>query len=109
VHISDVCTGLWGFRRDAFRRLELEAHGFEIEADMFGECAYRRLRVAEIPIRYRARADAAKLASFRDGLKIGARLIRKWYLNKATSRLANRATASNAGIIEEVDVDEARS
>jgi hypothetical protein len=36
--------------------------------------------MAEMPIRYGARVDRAKLASFRDGVKIGAFLIRKWYL-----------------------------
>jgi dolichol-phosphate mannosyltransferase len=80
INITDVCTGLWGYRGDAIRRLELEAHGFEIEADMFGECARKGLRIAEIPIRYRARTDQAKLSSLRDGLKIGAFLCRKWLM-----------------------------
>jgi dolichol-phosphate mannosyltransferase len=69
--ISDLCTGLWGFRSDAIRRLELEACGFEIEADMLGECARKGLRIAEIPITYRAREDQPKLSSLRDGVKIG--------------------------------------
>lgn len=80
VKISDVCTGLWGFRGNVIQRLELEAQGFEIEADMCAECAQKGLRMAEMPIRYGARVDRAKLASFRDGVKIGAFLIRKWYL-----------------------------
>jgi glycosyltransferase involved in cell wall biosynthesis len=72
THVTDVCTGLWGYRGDVIGCLELEAHGFEIEADMFSECARNRLRMVELPIRYRARVDQAKLASFRDGVKIGA-------------------------------------
>jgi glycosyltransferase involved in cell wall biosynthesis len=71
VHISDVCTGLWGYRRGAIRRLELAASGFEIEADMFAECVRKGLRIAEIPITYRARKDQPKLASIRDGVRIG--------------------------------------
>ena len=82
IHVTDVCTGLWGYRGDAIRRLELEARGFEIEVDMFSECARHRLRMVELPIRYRARVDQAKLASFRDGVKIGAFLVRKWYVNR---------------------------
>jgi dolichol-phosphate mannosyltransferase len=77
VGISDVCTGLWGFRRDAMERLELVASGFELEVDMFAECARNGLRIAEIPITYRAREDRPKLASIRDGLRIGAYLLRK--------------------------------
>jgi len=75
--ISDLCTGLWGFRRDAIRRLELAAQGFELEADMFAECVLKGCSIAEIPITYRARHDRPKLASFRDGLKIGACLFKK--------------------------------
>ncbi len=71
ARISDVCTGFWGYRRDAVRRLELAAHGFELEADMFVECVRNGLRIAELPITYRARADDPKLSSLRDGAKIG--------------------------------------
>jgi dolichol-phosphate hexosyltransferase len=89
INVTDVCTGLWGYRGDAIRRLELEAHGFEIEADMFGECARKGLRIAEIPIRYRARADQAKLSSLRDGLKIGSFLCRKWLMGRISAPAAN--------------------
>lgn len=75
TRISDVCTGFWGYRGDTIRRLELKACGFEIEADMFAECARHGLRIAEFPITYRAREDQPKLASLRDGLKIGAFLL----------------------------------
>jgi len=57
ARIGDVCTWFWAYRSDAIRRLELEASGFEIEADMFTECARNGLRIAELPITYRARAD----------------------------------------------------
>ena len=77
VNISDVCTGLWGYRRDAIQRLELAASGFEIEADMFAECVRKGLRIAEIPITYRAREDQPKLSSLRDGAKIGLFLCKR--------------------------------
>ena len=82
VHISDVCTGFWGYRSDAVRRLELAANGFEIEADMFAECVRKGLRIAEIPITYRARVDQPKLSSLRDGIKIGLFLCKR-RLNQA--------------------------
>ena len=99
INVTDVCTGLWGYRGDAIRRLELEAHGFEIEADMFGECARKGLRIAEIPIRYRARADQAKLSSLRDGLKIGSFLCRKWLMGRIGTPAAN-AQPVRAGALD---------
>ena len=42
-------------RRDS----ALGARGFEIEVDMFAECARNGLRIAEILITYRAREDRA--------------------------------------------------
>jgi len=45
---------------------------------MFAECARNGLRIAELPIIYRAREDQPKLASIRDGLKIGAFLLKKF-------------------------------
>jgi len=95
--ISDVCTGFWGYRGDIMRRLELAACGFEIEADMFAECVINGFRIAEIPITYYSREDDPKLASFRDGLKIGGHLIRKRFMNTAIRREENRATSSDAG------------
>ena len=77
VNISDVCTGFWGYQSDAVRCMDLAACGFEIEADMFAECVRKDLRIAEIPITYRARKDRPKLSSLRDGLKIGLFLCKR--------------------------------
>ena len=85
--ISDVCTGLWGFRRGSIQRLELAARGFEIEADLFAESALKGCSIAEIPISYRARHDRPKLASLRDGLKIGVFLFNK-FLHQTKGRAA---------------------
>lgn len=77
ARISDVCTGFWAYRSDSMRRLELAARGFELEADMFIECVRKGLRIAEIPITYRARQDQPKLSSLRDGIKIGLFLCKR--------------------------------
>jgi dolichol-phosphate mannosyltransferase len=77
VHISDVCTGFWGYNSDAIRHLDLDASGFEIEADMFAECVREGLSIAEIPITYRARKDQPKLSSLKDGVKIGLFLCKR--------------------------------
>jgi dolichol-phosphate mannosyltransferase len=57
--------------------MDLAACGFEIEADMFAECVRKDLRIAEIPITYRARKDQPKLSSLRDGIKIGLFLCKR--------------------------------
>lgn len=77
VPISDVCTGLWAYRRDAIRCMNLTAIGFQIEADMFAECVRNDLRIAEIPITYRARVDQPKLSSLKDGIRIGLFLCKR--------------------------------
>ena len=103
VQISDVCTGFWAYRREAIKRLELAARGFEIEADMFAECVRNGLGIAEIPITYRARKDRPKLASLRDGVRIGLFLCRRRLeqvyesigherRKKAAAQLKSRAT-----------------
>jgi dolichol-phosphate mannosyltransferase len=89
--ISDVCTGLWGFRGDTIRRLELAARGFELEADLFAESALKGCSIAEIPITYRARRDRPKLSSLRDGFKIGAFLVKK-YVHQANGRSVESRT-----------------
>jgi glycosyltransferase involved in cell wall biosynthesis len=96
-NISDVCTGFWGYRGHAVRRLELEAPGFEIEADMFVECVRKGLRIAEIPITYRARADQPKLSSLRDGLKIGLFLCKR-RLNQMQVNVGQSQVERNRGL-----------
>jgi len=80
ARVSDMCTGLWGYRGDAMRRLELSAQGFEIEADMFAECTLKGFSMTELPINYYKRSDRAKLSSIKDGLKIGMFLFRKRFM-----------------------------
>jgi dolichol-phosphate mannosyltransferase len=99
TNVTDVCTELWGYRGDAIRRLEREAQGFEIEADMYSDVfrvCPNQLRMAEIPISYSARVDHAKLASFMDGLKIGAFLLKKSLAKKSPTGLTAGKTDRSA-------------
>jgi len=79
--VTDVCTGFWGFRGEAINSMELVAQGFEIEADMFAECARHDFSIAELPIDYSKREDRPKLSSINDGLRIGLFLFKKRYRN----------------------------
>jgi dolichol-phosphate mannosyltransferase len=73
--ISDLCTGLWGFRGEIIKTLNLQAHGFDFEAELFTQIAKNGYPIAEVPIHYRPRPTEAKLKSLKDGLKIGWRLL----------------------------------
>jgi len=77
IRISDLCTGYWGFRKKVIKDLELDAIGFELEANMFIQIAKKGYRVAEVPIYYRRRRTSPKLSSLKDGFKIGWTLITK--------------------------------
>lgn len=73
---TDVCTGMWAFRRDSVRTLGLTATGFEIEAELFAKAARARLRLVEVPIEYAPREGVTKLGSVSDGLRIGLALLK---------------------------------
>lgn len=78
--IKDVCSGMWGFRKEALDRFQLRSNGFTLEAELFIESMRQGCRMAQIPILYRARPHGSK-AKLRvnDGFKIGWFLIeKKW-------------------------------
>jgi dolichol-phosphate hexosyltransferase len=74
--VSDVCSGMWAFRSDRLKSLDLTAERFELEVDIFAECALRHIPIAEIPIPYRKRVGERKL-QLRDGLRICSALLKK--------------------------------
>jgi dolichol-phosphate mannosyltransferase len=73
---TDVCTGMWAFRREVVRGLGLTSKHFEVEAELFARSAMAGLRVTELPITYGCRAGETKLGSIGDGVKIGMALLR---------------------------------
>jgi glycosyltransferase involved in cell wall biosynthesis len=73
--ISDVCSGLWGFRGEVVKALSLRATAFDLEAEIFSQLARRGYSIAELPIYYRRRSSLPKLRSLRDGTRIGWALI----------------------------------
>ena len=77
TRISDPCTGYWGFKQKVISGVELNAVGFDIEADLLTEIARDGCKITEIPIRYRRRTTPPKLNSLKDGFKIGRMLLRK--------------------------------
>ena len=77
TRVSDLCTGFWGFNVEVLRSLNLDAVGFELEANLLIEVAKKGYRVGEVPIIYRRRATASKLGSIRAGFRIGRTLLGK--------------------------------
>jgi dolichol-phosphate mannosyltransferase len=77
THISDLCTGYWGFAGRVVSDLLLEAKGFELEAAIFSQIAKRGYDIAEVPILYRKRTAPSNLSSLRDGIRIWWTLITK--------------------------------
>jgi len=74
VSVTDVCTGMWGFKADALRQIPLEASGFDLEADLFGSACLSQARITELPIDYDARIGPPKMIPLRSGLQIALRL-----------------------------------
>lgn len=71
--VSDVCSGFWAFRKDAYKSMDINARHFSLEANFYVECAKKRLKLCEVPITYGIRRGETKLNVFH-GFEIG------WYL-----------------------------
>ena len=75
--LSDLCTGLWGFKSDSIAKLAIKSNGFDLEAEIVGKIRRAKLNHVEIPVEWSARkGGASKLKSFRDGTIILLRIIR---------------------------------
>ncbi|MDR1489540.1 MAG: glycosyltransferase family 2 protein [Desulfovibrio sp.] len=69
---KDIMTGYRVMSRDFVRIYPIITEGFQLETDMTLFAAQARMRVLEIPIRYRDRpvGSVSKLHTFRDGVRI---------------------------------------
>jgi len=65
----DICTGMWGFRGETLKKLNISAKGFELEANLFTNIFKYNLKHKEIKIKYSKRIGKEKLKK-RDGIKI---------------------------------------
>ena len=75
LEIHDVCSGYWLFDRQALLRMNLNSMDFEIEAEMYAQCAISEIPLSNIPVSYGARVGEAKLGSLRDGTSILRKLL----------------------------------
>lgn len=72
--VSDVCSGMWGFRTSVLKSFALSADGFDLEANIYAECVRHGIPIVEVPIPYYPRLGSAKLR-VRTGLRIAWSLL----------------------------------
>jgi dolichol-phosphate mannosyltransferase len=75
--VTDLCTGMWGFKDNVVRKLKLNAKHFDVEAEMYAKCVKMGYRIGEVPIEYRKRMAPSKLSSMKHGLSIATRLLKE--------------------------------
>lgn len=74
--VSDVCTGMWGFRKKVYKGMKISAHTFELECNMFAQAVKKGFTILEIPITYSRRGGESKVRLI-DGVKDCVLLLRE--------------------------------
>jgi len=72
---TDHLSGLYGLRREAVLKMQLESTGFDVEAEIGIKARVGGLRVTSFPVDYQARLGEKKLHPWRDGFVILSRII----------------------------------
>jgi glycosyltransferase (TIGR04182 family) len=74
VWLEDILSGYRAFTNNAFKHIELNRTGFEVETEITVECVKKDLKIVEVPITYLARVSGAatKLQPIRDGFRIAS-------------------------------------
>ncbi len=67
IKVKDSQSGMWVFRRSILPNLDIRSDAMSMSEEIKVE-AFRKVRAAEVPIRYRSRTGEVKLQSWRDGL-----------------------------------------
>jgi len=76
-HVTDLCTGMWGFSTETLRNMRLDSTYFDIEAEMFAESAKNGLSIGEVPIAYLEREGESKLIPMEAGFMILRKLLQR--------------------------------
>ncbi len=74
VWLEDILSGYRAFTNNAFKHIELNRTGFEVETEITVDCVKKDLKIVEVPITYLARVSGAvtKLQPVRDGFRIAS-------------------------------------
>ena len=74
--ITDLCTGLWGFKSEALQKIEIRSDGFDLEAELAGRIRRIGLKHREVPVDWSQRKGGiSKLRSLTDGTIILIRIL----------------------------------
>ncbi len=73
--VADVCTGYWGFKGSALKKLAITADSFDLEADLLTQTMRQGLRFKVTPVTYSPRLGESKLTA-RHGVKIVKKLVK---------------------------------
>ncbi len=107
IPVTDVCTGMWGFSEEFLQRCDLQARGFELEAEIFASASLLRARITEVPIEYRVRHGEPKMVPIRTGAEIAWCLLRNRFraLGARSSAMLLRTTSEEVSPHESLSVD----
>jgi dolichol-phosphate mannosyltransferase len=74
IWLNDILSGYRAFNYNAYKQIELNRTGFEVETEITVECVKKDLKIVEVPITYLARVSGAatKLRPVRDGFRIAS-------------------------------------
>ena len=87
VNVSDTSSGYRGFRKEAFRKLNMTSPGPEIHAELVVKACVAGMRVSEIPVSYVDRIHGETKLNY---LKVGpsyAMVLLKGFISKAAKLL----------------------
>jgi dolichol-phosphate mannosyltransferase len=59
---------MWAFRKSAYKAIEITAHTFELECNLFAQSVKKGFRMLEVPIDYARRGGVSKV-QLMDGVK----------------------------------------
>jgi glycosyltransferase involved in cell wall biosynthesis len=78
TRFTDLCYGLFAFRRDALHKLELRAEGFELETEILMRALQAGVPIGEVPsFEAPRRSGRSNLRTWRDGWRVLRTLVRE--------------------------------
>jgi len=76
--VYDLCTGMWGFKKEILDKFNLTGKDFSLEADLFINSVRSGCEISQVPIAYRKRLGESKSKlKVLDGFRIAWFLIRR--------------------------------
>lgn len=67
IKIHDIHCGARAFKKDAYEKLSLYTTGMEFASEMIIKATKRKIKITEIPIKYKKRIGVSKLEAIGDG------------------------------------------